>query len=88
MFYAAQRPRGFANEVNVYQFATHLARDAWVQAHKDDGDVNSASRGAWSIGAREARAILRAKGDEVTAAYNVLLDGETGEPVYCREDAS
>ena len=48
-FYAAQSPRGFSNEVNVYIFSSRSARDAWVAEHADDGDVNSAYIGAYSI---------------------------------------
>ena len=60
-FYAAQSPRGFANEIHVYRFATRNERNAWVDEHKDDGDVNAATRGAWAITAREAHAINRGR---------------------------
>ena len=57
-FYAAQSPRGFANEVDVRRFGTKAARDAWVAEHADDGDVNSATRGAYAVTAREARRLV------------------------------
>jgi len=47
-YYAAQSPRGFANEVNYYVFKSKTARDTWVSEHSGDGDVNSASRGAYA----------------------------------------
>lgn len=49
LFYAAQSPRGFANEINVYSFSSMAARNAWVAEHEDDGDVNSATRGAYAV---------------------------------------
>jgi hypothetical protein len=70
MYYAAQSPRGFANEVNVHTFATKAARDAWVDRHADDGDVNSASQGAYAITSKRARAILGYRGDSATQSYN------------------
>jgi hypothetical protein len=49
MFYAAQSPRGFSNEVIVYSFSTKSRRDVWVLDHENDGDVNSAYRGGYAI---------------------------------------
>lgn len=69
-FYAAQSPRGFANEINVHSFSSHQARDAWVSAHEDDGDVNSASQGAYKITSKRARQILGYRGDAATESYN------------------
>ena len=69
-YYAAQSPRGFANEINVYSFTSRSARDAWVNEHKDDGDVNSATRGAYAVTAREASRIMRDRGDAATDSYN------------------
>jgi hypothetical protein len=63
-FYAAQSPRGFANEVNIYIFSTRSSRDAWVQEHAEDGDVNAASQGAYKVTKREA---LRPGGEEWNA---------------------
>ena len=57
-FYAAQHPRGFANEVNVYRFASRQARDAWVHLHWDDGDCNAATLGAYTV--RYERAVYLA----------------------------
>jgi len=70
MFYAAQSPRGFANEVNVHTFATKAARDAWVAKHEDDGGVNAASQGAYPITSKRARVILGYRGDAATESYN------------------
>lgn len=56
-FYAAQSPRGFANEVSVYAFSSRTKRDAWVAEHADDGDVNSASCGAYVVTRRQAARI-------------------------------
>lgn len=56
-YYAAQSPRGFANEVIVYVFNSRQARDEWVDIHKDDGDVNAATRGAYAITAKDAKRI-------------------------------
>ena len=69
-YYAEQSPRGFANEVNVHSFASRAERDAWVEEHRSDGDVNSAARGARRCTAREAREITRARGNAVTQNYN------------------
>ena len=78
-WYAAQSPRGFGNEINVYSFASRKLRDAWVEAHEDDGDVNSAHCGARSITAREARQICGYRGDAITQSYNstepINMDG-------------
>ena len=69
-FYAAQSPRGFANEVEVHSFASRQARDEWVAAHADDGDVNSASCGAYTITSKRAREITGYRGDAATESYN------------------
>lgn len=53
-YYAAQSPRGFANEVNVYAFSGRALRDAWVGEHADDGDVNAATQGAYAVTKAEA----------------------------------
>jgi hypothetical protein len=74
-FYAAQSPRGFANEINVRAFASRQERDAWVLAHEDDGDVNSASQGAYAITSKRARAILGYRGDAATQSYNSIVEG-------------
>jgi len=70
-FYAAQSPRGFANEINVHVFRSRAARDAWVAEHADDGDVNAATRGAYSITSKEARRILG--GDDLDFARALEL---------------
>jgi hypothetical protein len=72
-FYAAQSPRGFANETNVHVFSTRAARDQWVADHKDDGDVNSASQGGYAITSAQARKILGERGDAVTANYSASV---------------
>lgn len=73
-FYAAQSPRGFANECQVHAFPSRAARDEWVAAHEDDGDVNSAALGAWAITGRQARRILGYRGDAATQCYNSALE--------------
>ena len=73
-YYAAQSPQGFANQVNVHIFWTKSARDLWVARHANDGDVNSASRGAYCVTAKQAHAILTRRSDAVTQQYNQLLD--------------
>lgn len=69
-YYAEQSPRGFANEVHTYKFATRAARDQWVAEHTDDGDCNSASCGAQAITAKQARANVSYRGDGATTSYN------------------
>lgn len=77
MFYAKQSPRGFANEINVFEFKTRAARDEWVCRHKDDGDVNSAYRGARACLARDAARIVRWRGDAITQSFNSgFIDGD------------
>lgn len=75
-FYARQSPRGFLNEINVYSFASRKARDAWVEKHRYDGDVNSMFRGASACSAREAKKIVGYRGDAVTQSFNKMIDGE------------
>jgi hypothetical protein len=70
MFYAAQSPRGFRNEINVHSFETKAARDQWVAKHSDDGDVNSASCGAYKVTSRRAREILGFRGDAEIENFN------------------
>jgi hypothetical protein len=69
-YYAEQSPRGFSNEIKTYRFATKAERDAWVGEHKCEGDVNSAARGARAISAKQARANVGYRGDEVTESFN------------------
>jgi hypothetical protein len=73
-YYAAQSPRGFANEINVIRFADKATRDQWVEDHKDDGDCNSAACGAYAVTAAEARKIAGYKGDTITDSYNTMSD--------------
>lgn len=73
-FYAAQSPRGFANEVRVHVFPSRADRDVWVAAHEDDGDVNSASQGAYAITSKQAREILGYRGDAATQSYNSAIE--------------
>ena len=73
-FYAAQSPRGFANEINIHSFSSRKARDMWVAEHADDGDVNSASRGAYSVSAKRAKQILGYRGDAITENYNAAIE--------------
>lgn len=76
-YYAAQSPRGFANENVIHRFPSKAQRDAWVAEHCDDGDLNSAACGAKAITAREARDILRRKDDDLTTQYNSLVEHES-----------
>lgn len=73
-YYAAQSPRGFANEIIVHSFPSRRARDEWVAAHEDDGDVNSASQGAYAITSERARSITDYKGDAATESHNSVID--------------
>lgn len=75
-YYAAQRPRGFANEVKVYSFSSADRRNRWVDEHEHDGGVNSAACGARRATATEARRICRYSGNASTRSYN------SGEPVF------
>lgn len=73
-FYAAQSPRGFANETEIHAFPSREARDAWVAEHADDGDVNSSACGAESIPGKRAREILGYRGDAATQDCNMLVE--------------
>lgn len=53
-YYAAQSPRGFSNEVDVYIFSSLAHRNAWVEEHRHDGDANSAYCGAYTVTKQEA----------------------------------
>jgi hypothetical protein len=75
-YYAAQSPRGAANEINVIRFAARATRDQWVEDHKDDGDCNSAACGAYAVTAADARKIAGYKGDAITDSYNTMYDAE------------
>ena len=77
-YYAEQSPRGFANEVIVHKFESRAQRDAWVEEHQYDGDVNSAYTGAGVCTAAEARRILAYRGDAITESYNGLIDHDEG----------
>lgn len=73
-YYAEHSPRGFANEVNTYRFATKDARDKWV-ANIDY--TWNASQWANAITAEKARKNVRYKGDSVTKSYNSdYIDGD------------
>jgi len=78
-YYAKQSPRGFANETVVHRFPSRAARDAWVDSHRYDGDVNSAYCGAESCTRREADRILGYRGDAVTESYNSYVDHDHEE---------
>jgi len=67
-FYAAQEPRGFANETHVHRFAARAQRNAWVEEHIDDHDGQANTR---AITARLAHKYVsgRAYRDE----YNTLV---------------
>lgn len=73
-FYAAQSPRGFANEINVHVFPSRAARDEWVSSHEGDGDINSAALGAYAITSERARKILGYRGNAVTQSYNSAIE--------------
>jgi hypothetical protein len=65
-YYAAQSPRGFANEINIYRFGSKADRVAFVSDHF----------GAETITARDARRILARKDNDLTKQYNRLMDCE------------
>ena len=73
-YYAAQSPRGFANEIHVCRFASRAARDKWVEERKGYGDCNSAVLGGRAISAVEARRIAAYHGDAITESYNTISD--------------
>jgi hypothetical protein len=73
-YFAAQSPRGFANEIDVHSFPSRQARDQWVEAHEDDGDVNSASQGARAITSKRARSIVGYGGDAATESFNSVVE--------------
>ena len=70
MFYAKQRPRGFANEINIIRFTSRRERDAWVD-----------EEGAEAITARAAKALMRKRSDDLTEWYVTLWDADSDEPV-------
>ena len=71
-FYAAQRPRGFINETYVHRFGSRADRDLWVNDHEGDGDVNSATHGAFAVSARFARRTVG------PLDWECLINGEPG----------
>jgi len=73
-YYAQQSPRGFANEVIAHKFPSRVARDKWVDEHRNDGDCNSAACGARACTAKDARQIVGYKGNAVTESYNGMVD--------------
>jgi hypothetical protein len=76
-YYAEQSPRGFANEINTYRFATRATRDKFVAERENDGDCNSAALGARAITARDARRNVGYRGDAATQSYNSgYIDGD------------
>lgn len=58
----------------MHVFGSRADRDAWVEKHEDDGDANSATRGAYAITAKRARAILGYSGDAATQSFNGAVD--------------
>lgn len=60
-YYAVQHPRGFRNEFTLYAFTAAAARGLWVKAHADDGDTDSAARGADAITTEKARRLYGAE---------------------------
>ena len=69
-FYAEQSPRGFANEIQTYRFTTKAARDKFVADPCNDGDCNSATKGARAINAKQALANVKYAGNATTKSYN------------------
>jgi hypothetical protein len=73
-YYAEHSPRGFANEINTYRFATKDARDKWIDSIDFTENVNQR---AGAITAAEARKNVRYKGDWATKSYNSgYIDGD------------
>ena len=77
-FYAAQRPRGFINEIYIHRFGSRADRDLWVDDHQGDGDVNSATHGAFAVYARFA---LRTVGPLDWGPYNFIDHSQDPEEV-------
>ncbi len=69
-FYAVKSPRGFSNEITVYRFESKSERDRFVD---DDPEV-MADKAARVITAKEAKAILRRKGDAATEVFNRMAN--------------
>lgn len=78
-YYAAQSSRGFANEINVHRFESRELRDSWVAEHRNDGDVDSATIGAYAITADQAREIMARRNDDATKQYNAMFQISNGE---------
>lgn len=73
-YYAEHSPRGFANEINTYRFATKEARDKWLVGIDYTQNVNQS---AGAITATRARKNVRYKGDWATKSYNSdYIDGD------------
>lgn len=73
-YYAENIPRGFANEINTYRFATKAARDKWLANIDYAENVNQTAR---AITAKEARKNVHYKGDSATKSYNSdYIDGD------------
>lgn len=73
-YYAEHSPRGFANEINTYRFATKEARDKWLASIDYTQNVNQRTE---AITAAKARKNVRYKGDWATKSYNSdYIDGD------------
>lgn len=73
-YHARQSPRGFWNEKRVHIFQDRLSRDAWVNEHRSDGDVNSSTCGARPCTAKEALRIINYRGNAITESYNAVIE--------------
>lgn len=86
-YYAAQSPRGFSNEVDIYIFRSIAERNAWVSEHTNDGDANSAHRGAYAVSRAEAARIAGPAHDQAgfeiprSISGTLVVDG-TAHQVY------
>ena len=85
-YYAEHSPRGFANEINTYGFATNAARDKWFANIDYTENVNQTAR---AITANDARKNVHYKGDwAATKSYNSdYIDGDQAMAVEFAEEA-
>lgn len=70
MFYAAQAPRGFNNEIVVHAFVTKAQRDEWVENNQDADD---GACHAYVVDAKRAHRIIGYRGDAATQSFNAFV---------------
>lgn len=73
MFFAAQSPRGFANETIAHGFHNRRQDDEWVEQNQDADD---AACHAYAVTYEEATRIIHYRGDAATQSYNGFVRHE------------